>query len=49
MLDVSMLGLGFARGFSYFPAYFSLTRGWISGMGYVFHGGKVVSCTLVAS
>jgi len=43
-----MLGLGFAGGFVYLAAYFSLTRGWISGTGYVFHGSSVVSCTMVA-
>ncbi len=49
MLNVIMLGLGFAGGFVYFAPYFRLTRGWISGMGYVFHGGTVASCTMVAS
>ena len=49
MLDVIMLGLDFAGRFVYFAPYFSLKRGWISGMGYVFHGGKVASCTMVAS
>ena len=49
MLDVIMPRLGFAGGFVYFAPYFSLTRGWISRMGYVFHGGTVASCTKVAS
>ena len=49
MLDVIMLALGFAGGFVYFVAYFSLTRGWIGGTGYVFHGSSVVSCIMVAS
>lgn len=49
VLEVIMLGLGFAGGFVYFAAYFSLTRGWISGTGYVFHGSSVVSCIMVAS
>ena len=48
-MEVIMLGLGFAGGFVYFAAYFSLTRGWISGTGYVFHGSSVVSCIMVAS
>ncbi len=49
MLDVTMLVLCFAGRFVYFAAYLSLTHGWISGTGYVFHGGKMGSCTMVAS
>ncbi len=44
-----MLALDFAGGFVYFAAYFSLMRGWISGIGYVFHGSSVVSCIMVGS
>ena len=49
MLDVIMLRLGFAGGFVYFAPYSSSARGWISGMGYLFHGDTVASCTMVAS
>ncbi|MAW25657.1 MAG: hypothetical protein CMQ84_06690 [Gammaproteobacteria bacterium] len=49
VVKVIMLALGFAGGFVYFAAYFSLTHGWISGTGYVFHGSSVVSCTMVGS
>ena len=49
MLDLIMLGLGFAGGFVYFAAHSSITHGWISGTDYLFHGGTVVSCTMVAS
>ena len=48
MLNVIMRGLGFAGQFVYLVAYFSLTHGWISGAGYVFHGSTVVGCTMVA-
>ena len=49
VVKVIMLALGFAGGFVYFAAYFSLTHVWISGTGYVFHGSSVVSCTMVGS
>ena len=44
-----MLGLGFAGGFIYLAAYFSLTRGWVSGTGYLFHGTSVFSCIMIAA
>lgn len=49
MLDTIMLGLGFAGGLAYLVAYFSLTRGWISGTSYAFHGTSVISCILIAA
>jgi hypothetical protein len=48
MNDHIMLGLGFVGGLIYLAAYVSLTRGWISGTGYAFHGVSVFSCILVA-
>ena len=44
-----MLGLGFAGGLIYLAAYFSLTRGWISGTSYLFHGTSVISCIMIAT
>ncbi len=49
MLDAIMLGLGFAGGLIYLAAYFSLTRGWISGTSYLFHGTSVISCIMIAA
>jgi hypothetical protein len=49
MLDEIMLGLGFAGGLIYLAAYFSLTRGWISGTSYLFHGTSVISCIMIAA
>ena len=49
VLDAIMLGLGFAGGLIYLAAYFSLTRGWISGTSYLFHGTSVVSCVMIAA
>ncbi|MDB4021554.1 hypothetical protein OAC78_06855 [Litorivicinus sp.] len=48
MLDHLMLGLGFAGGLIYLTGYLCLTRGWISGDSYVFHGISVFSCSLLA-
>jgi len=49
VLHTIMLGLGFAGGLIYLAAYFSLTRGWISGTSYLFHGTSVVSCVMIAA
>jgi hypothetical protein len=49
VLDAIMLGLGFAGGLIYLAAYYSLTRGWISGTSYLFHGTSVISCIMVAA
>ena len=49
MLDTVMLGLGFAGGLIYLAAYFSLTRGWVSGTSYLFHGTSVFSCIMIAA
>jgi hypothetical protein len=49
VLHTIMLGLGFAGGLIYLAAYFSLTRGWISGTSYLFHGTSVFSCTMIAA
>ena len=49
MLDNVMLGLGFAGGLIYLAAYFSLTRGWVSGTSYLFHGTSVFSCIMIAA
>ena len=49
MLNAIMLGLGFAGGLIYLAAYFSLTRGWISGTSYLFHGTSVISCIMIAA
>ena len=49
VLDAIMLGLGFAGGLIYLAAYFSLTRGWISGTSYLFHGTSVISCIMIAA
>ena len=49
LLDAIMLGLGFAGGLIYLAAYFSLTRGWISGTSYLFHGTSVISCIMIAT
>jgi hypothetical protein len=48
VLDTVMLGLGFAGGIIYLAAYFSLTRGWISGTSYLFHATSIFSCTMIA-
>ena len=44
-----MLGLGFAGGLIYLAAYFGLTRGWLSGTSYLFHGTSVFSCIMIAA
>ena len=49
VLHTIMLGLCFAGGLIYLAAYFSLTRGWISGTSYLFHGTSVVSCVMIAA
>ena len=49
MVDTIMLGLGFAGGLIYLAAYFSLTRGWLSGTSYLFHGTSVFSCIMIAA
>jgi len=49
VLDAIMLGLGFAGGLIYLAAYYSLTRGWISGTSYLFHGTSVISCIMIAA
>ena len=49
MLDVIMLGFGFAGGLIYLGGYFCLTRGWITGTSYMFHGTSICSCLMVAS
>jgi hypothetical protein len=49
VLHATMLGLGFAGGLIYLAAYFSLTRGWISGTSYLFHGTSVISCIMIAA
>ena len=49
MLDTVVLWLGFAGGLIYLGAYFCLTRGWITGSSYIFHGTSICSCAMVAT
>ena len=49
MLDSVILALGFAGGLIYLGAYFCLSRGWITGTSYIFHGTSIFSCAMVAS
>ena len=44
-----MLGLGFAGGLMYLGTYCCLTRGWITGTSYIFHGTSICSCAMVAT
>lgn len=48
IVEIMMLGLGYIGGFAYLMAYLCLTKGWISGTGYVFHGASVISCAFIA-
>jgi hypothetical protein len=43
-----MLGPGFVGDIARLAVYLSLMPGWISGVGYLFHGTSIISCMMIA-